>query len=248
MGKAKSALVVNRVGPDLEANLRTILNMTDEAAHKGAELVVLPEAALTGLVNNDDPAHDLPLGQTIPGPVTQVLSDLSRERRIWLAIGLLERDGQKLYDTALLLTPGGEIALKYRRIHPGWHGRKADPGVYGHGVELPKVETPLGAFAFLICGDLFDDALVRRARDLEPDWLLFPYARSFDDDSHNQERWDREEKPQYVERVKRVGATALMTNYLGDDGSFGGAMVVSSAGSVIDCFPLGKQGILYSDL
>jgi predicted amidohydrolase len=64
----KAALVVNRVLPDVDANLANILKAAHAAADEGADLVVFPEAALTGLINNDDPAHDLPLGQPIPGP------------------------------------------------------------------------------------------------------------------------------------------------------------------------------------
>ena len=249
----KAALVVNRVLPAVDANLAAILNMANEAADEGAELVVFPEAAVTGLVNNDNPVHDLPLGQTIPGPITEALAELCRERRLWLAIGLLEREGGRLYDTAVLLTTDGEIGLKYRRIHPGWHGRRADESVYCRGTELMKTRTAIGTFAFLICGDLFDDGLVQRIRDLGPDWLLFPFARAFDDGSHSQGRWDREEKAQYQQRVKLVGVTTLMTNYLADerldgDSSFGGAMVVSGDGFEIASFPLGKEGVLFVDL
>jgi len=56
----------------------------------------------------------------------------------------------------------------------------------------------------------------------------------------------------YVQRTKLTGSTGLMTNYLADKnlhgGGFGGAMVVSSDGSVLGSFPLGKVGILSIDL
>ncbi len=248
----KAALVVNRVLPDINANLATILNMANEAADAGADLVVFPEAALTGLVNNDDPSHDLPLGQPIPGPVTDVLARLTRKRHIWLAIGVLERESNKLYDSAVLLTPDREIGLKYRRFTPQWHGRNADPSVYHQGTELTKLKTPLGTFAFLICGDLFDDKLIQRARDLCPDYLLFPFARGFNEECPCEGWWDREEKPMYVQRAKLIGCVTLMTNYLADKnllgGGFGGAMVVSSDGALIDSFPLGKTGMLLVDV
>jgi len=250
----KAALVVNSVLPDREANLASILAMASEAADKGVDLVVFPEAALTGLINNEHPARDLPLGEPIPGPATEKLSAFTRARGVWLAIGMLERDGERLYDSAVLLSPDGAIALKYRRIQPQWHGRNADPFVYCQGTELPKADTPLGSFVFLICGDLFDDAIVQRARDLRPDWLLFPFARCFSDGSHNQERWDREEAPQYAQRVRRVGCTAFMTSYLSGEGlhenglSFGGAMVVSGDGTIVETFPLGRMGMLVVDV
>lgn len=249
----KAALLVNYVHPDVGVNARTILRMASEAADQGAELILFPEAALTGLINNDDPAHDLPFGQPIPGPITESLAELCRERRLWLGVGLLECLDDKLYDSAVLLTPEGKIGLKYQRIHPGWHGPKADPNVYRQGTELNKVETPWGTLAFLICGDLFDDQLVQRMHHLAPDWLLFPFARSFEDGSCDRARWDRQEQPEYVQRVKLVGATTLMVNYfagqeLPDDGSFGGAMVVSGRGTMIEHFPLGREGMLVVDL
>lgn len=250
--RMKAALVVNRVLPDIDANLALILKMTNESADAGADLVLFPEAATTGLINNDDPCHDLPLGEMVPGPVTDLLAGLARERNIWLATGILERDGDRLYDSAVLLSPDGKLALKHRRITDQWHGRTADPHVYRQGTELSSVTTSLGIFAFLICGDLFDDELIRRVQDLRPDWLLVPFARCFDDGSCDQERWDREERPIYIQRVKLTGSTTLMTNYFADGnllgGGFGGAMVVSSDGTVLGSFPLGKVGILLVDL
>ena len=247
----KAALAVHTVSGDVEANFRAIEQMTGEAAD--ADLVLFPEAAVTGLNNTGDPVHDLPLGQAIPGAVTERLGAQARARGIWLAIGLLERDGDRLYDSAILVDPTGKIRLKYRRIQPQWHGRNADPNVYCQGSDLGKVDTPLGSFAFLLCGDLFDDGIVDRVRELSPDWLLFPFARCFSDGSHDQERWDTEELPEYLARVKRVGTTTLMANYLahedlGGGRSFGGAFVVSGDGTLIDSLPLGRSGLLSVEL
>ena len=248
----KAALAVIRVLPDRDANLAAILSMAREAADAGADLVVFPEAALTGLINNDDPIHDLPLGEPIPGPITDVLGGLAQERCIWLAIGLLEREGSRLYDSAVLFRPDGEIGLKYRRISPQWHYRGADPAIYRQGTKLSKVVTPFGTFAFLICGDLFHDRLVRRVRDLRPDWLLFPFARGFDEDCCDQEQWEREEQLIYAQRARLAGSTVLMTNYIADKdmqgGGFGGAMVAPNDGTVLDSFPLGRVGALIVDL
>jgi len=246
------ALVVHRVTLDMSSNMETIKTALNKAANHGADLVLFPEAALTGLINNDDPSHDLPLGQAIPGPATDILGGLCSERGVWLAIGLLERDENRLYDSAVLFDPNGKIQLKHRRISRDWHGKKANPSVYCQGEELRKVETSLGSFAFLICGDLFDDSIVARLRNVGPDWVLFPFARCFGNDADVQAHWDKEEKEHYLARVKVAGTTMLMTNYLADKdiggGAFGGAMVVRSDGFVIDSLPLGKSGILYIEL
>lgn len=248
----RAALVVHRVTLDMSSNMETIRTELNKAANHGADLVLFPEAALTGLVNNDDPSHDLPLVQAIPGPTTDILGGLCSKRGVWLAIGLLERDGNKLYDSAVLIDPDGKIQLKYRRISQGWHGKNANPLVYCQGTELRKVETPFGSFAFLICGDLFDDSIVARLRKVDPDWVLFPFARCFANDADAQILWDKEEQEIYVTRVKLAGITMLMTNLLADKdvggGAFGGAMVVSPGGFVVDSLPLDRSGILCVEL
>ncbi|MHC4341128.1 MAG: carbon-nitrogen hydrolase family protein [Planctomycetota bacterium] len=249
----KAALVVRRVPTDQAAGLQSLCDRTAEAAGQGADLVLFPEAAITGLVNNDDPTHDLPLGQEIPGPVTDRLAGVAAGHRIWLATGLFERASDQLYDSAVLFTPGGEIGLKYRRMHSGWHGRSADPAVYREGTELPELETPFGSIAFLICGDLFDDSIVERCRSLGPDYLLVPMVRSFDDASCDQERWDATELPVYRERVRLTGTTTLIVNSLSNPAlpaseSFGGAWIISGAGELMEALPLGREGVLYASV
>jgi N-carbamoylputrescine amidase len=249
----RAALVVHRPAPAFGASLAAMEQAVGEAADAGAHLVLFPEAAPTGLVNNDDPAHDLPLGQPIPGAVTDRLSALARRRGIWLATGLLEREGPCLYDSAVLLDPHGAIAFRYRRIQPQWHGRDADARVYRQGERVEAAATPMGRVTCLLCGDLFDDAIVEQTRALEPDLLLFPFARNFGDGSFDDARWLRDEQPAYAARAACVGCTTLMVNSLDDPTAsdyptFGGALVVSPAGDVLARKPLGEPGTLYAEL
>ncbi len=247
----KVALAVNRILPDVASNLATITSMANEAADACADLVVFPEAALTGLINNGNPSRDLPLAQTIPGPATKALSELSQKRGIYLAIGLLERDEDKLYDSAVLLTPNAQTILKYRRIDPHWHYENVDSAIYCEGKDIGKTKTPFGTFTFLICGDLYNDQVVKRARDLGADWLLYLQAYGPEDGSYDQGDWDKEDKPRIMKQARLIGITTLMTNYLADKcmaGGCGGAMIVKSDGTLLASFPVGKVGILYADL
>jgi predicted amidohydrolase len=249
----KAALIVPRLAADAAANLATIERMGERAVSSGAELIVLPEAVLTGLVNRDDPSFDLALCQTIPGPATDRLGAFCSRHRCRLAFGMLERRKTCLYDSAVLLEPDGTIGLTYRRISPQWHGEDADPGVYCQGTDLPVRPTPSGRMAFLLCGDLFDDDTVSRFRALSADWMLFPFARGFPDGEADQDRWDREELPEYARRVASAKTPALMVNYLTDsslpdDRSFGGAFVISRDGEILARHPLGDEGMLLVEL
>lgn len=247
------ALAVNLVTPDLEANLADMERLVRGAAAGAADLVLFPEAAPTGAINNDDPAHDLPLGEPVPGPIVNRFSALARDYALHIGTGILERAGDALYSSFVLLAPNGDLILKYRRISPGWHGRRADPAVYRHGEAIPVVATPFGRVACLICGDLFHSDLAQRVAAAKPDWLLFPFTRNYEDNSWDDERWRREDEPVYCERARSVGATVLMVGYLAEpgwseDSSFGGAFVISPRGQVIARKPLGEAGLLLVDL
>ncbi len=247
----RAALVVSPVGPHLQTNIVTAVEMIGQAARAGANLVLLGEMALTGMVNNDDPAHDVPLGQSIPGPFSERLAGAATDLGIWLGFGLLEREGTCLYDTAVLLSPQGDVRLRYRRIQPQWHGRHADPAVYCQGTELRQVETDFGSFAFMVCGDLWDDSLCARMRELRPDWVLYLFERGFPGGSRDQARWERDELPEYSRRVAGIGVPVLATSYVCTEvfceeaDAFGGAMVFDRAGAVVAMQPLDQPGILH---
>ncbi len=247
----RAALVVSRVTTCRDTNIRRMVATAHEAGDAGADLVVFPEAAPTGLINNDDPVHDLALGEPVPGPTTELLAGVAASRGLYLAFGILERAGDRLYDSAVLLGPDGRVVFRYRRITPGWHGRNGDPRVYAHGARVHAAQTALGRIALLICGDLFDDDVLSEMCALKPDLLLVLMSRSFEDCSHDQHRWEAEELPYYLRRVARAGVTTLLVNSVaGEDcgGDFGGAMAVSGAGELIASFPLGKAGVLLVDL
>ena len=249
----KAALLVPRVTADPAVNLARIERMAADAVLSGARLILLPEGVLTGLANNDDPIHDLPLGQPIPGPATDRLGAFTRRHGVWLGFGLLEREDDTLYDSAALLGPDGSIVLTYRRNQPQWHGKDADPTVYRQGSDIGVAQTPFGRVGFLLCGDIFDDGIVSRFRALRPDWLLLPFARCFPDGTADQVRWDTEELPQYAQRVKLARTPALMVNYIGDsslsdDDSFGGAFFISAEGEVRARLPLGVEDSLIVEL
>lgn len=68
--KMRAALIVNPVTANRQSNLAVAVKMIREAASNGSDLVLCGEMAATGMLNNDNPDHDLPLGESIPGALT----------------------------------------------------------------------------------------------------------------------------------------------------------------------------------
>lgn len=238
----KCALIVNEIKDSMSENLKIMIDYINQAADQGADLVLFPETALTGLINIDEKEHDLKLGVSIPGAETDQLCEVARKRKINLAVGLFEVDGDYLYDSAIFITREGTIGLKYRRGSRGWHGSRSE-SYCKEGTDVGSFHSDFGEICFLICGDVNNEYLTNEVSKRRPDYLLFPFARSFEDESYSQDKWDKEEMDDYRNKFKAIGVTTFMTNYI-DQYCFGGAYAISETGEVLGSLPLGEEGML----
>ncbi len=115
------------------------------------DLVILPELWGTGYFNF--PAY-LVQSETAAGETFTALSPLAKEAGFYLLAGsILEREGDCLYNSALLINPGGGLAAKYRKINLfGCGSEEARLLVPG---KLPVViETEWGKWGITTCFDL----------------------------------------------------------------------------------------------
>lgn len=113
---------------DLDANLKAILAKLDEATAEGAKLVVFPECALSGY-GFDSKEEALRHAEPIPGPATRAVGSACARSGAFAIFGLLEREGDRLFNACVLVGPGGVVG-SYRKIHLPFIGvdRFADPG------------------------------------------------------------------------------------------------------------------------
>lgn len=144
-----SKISVAQVRPadgDVAANLAMVSAKTAEAAAAGSELIVFPELTLTGLVNAKQATA---LAESATGNSVNLLIDLSMKHHIYIVAGMVEQDGGKLYNTAVLTGPEG-LAGKYRKMHlcdldASW----ATPGDLG----FLHFNTPVGRIGIMIGHD-----------------------------------------------------------------------------------------------
>jgi 5-aminopentanamidase len=132
-----------------ERNLDACLARLDEAVAAGAELVVFPECAIPGyMFESADEA--MAYAEEIPGPSTDALTEAAARTGAHVCCGLIERDGDRLHNAAVLIGPGGLVGT-YRKTHLPFLGvdRFVVPGD-----ELPVWDTPLGRIGVEICYDL----------------------------------------------------------------------------------------------
>jgi 5-aminopentanamidase len=116
-----------RIG-EVDANLKAILDRFREATLAGARLVVFPECALTGYgFETKDEA--MPCAEPIPGLSSREVSAACAEAGSFAIYGLLERDGDRLFNATVLVGPEGVIG-SYRKVHLPFLGvdRFVNPG------------------------------------------------------------------------------------------------------------------------
>jgi predicted amidohydrolase len=131
-----------------ERNLQLFSNEIDAAGRLGLDIVCLPEAITSAGTQQNGPQSAEP----IPGPSTERLGNAARKNRLWVVAGLYERDGDRVYNTAVLLDREGRLAGKYRKIH--LPREEWQLGVTpGH--EYPVFQTDFGTIAMEICYDIF---------------------------------------------------------------------------------------------
>ena len=97
-----------------EASRQKAARMINEAADKGARLLVLPELWPTGFTPENFPAQ----AETMREASITMLRKLARTRQIFIVGGSVaeKRDG-RLYNTVAVIEETGEIAVKYRKAH-----------------------------------------------------------------------------------------------------------------------------------
>ncbi len=157
------------VNSDRSGNFIRIENAIRQAKDAQADIICFPETVILGWVNPD--AHQR--AHPIPGEDSNRLCELAKKYKTYLCVGLAEKSGTKLYDSAILIDDKGKILLKHRKINILTELMMPP---YTPGKDVNAVETKFGKIGLLICADTFDDKILKRMADLKPDLLLVPYG------------------------------------------------------------------------
>ena len=149
-----------------ESAVARLVALMRQAAARSCDLVVFPELALTTFFPRwfieDQAELDRHYEFTMPSAQTQPLFDAARELKLGFHLGYAEVDGNRRFNTAILVDKAGEIVAKYRKIHLPGHAEH-DPGREFQHLEkryfevgdlgFPVWQTMGGKLGMLICND-----------------------------------------------------------------------------------------------
>ena len=197
-GKAGS-----RTGPytTVAENIDHYLPLCEAACDSGPDLIVLPEIALQWGISGSP----IDLAVTLPGPETEPFSDLACRHGLYLLLGLIERDGDAVHNTAALIGPDGAVGGRYRKVHLAVGGESESGILPGDG--FPMFDTVIGRIGCNICMDSSAAESSRMVGLSGADFLLLPIMGD-----HRASRWSPGSPIFSEDRWKAIMRTRAMDN------------------------------------
>jgi predicted amidohydrolase len=140
---------------------------------RGADLILLPELWNIGFMSFDRYRQE---AETQEGPTLTLLRSLARNLGCYLHTGsLVEKRGDRFYNTSFLLNPNGEILGSYRKIHLFTY-QSEESEILTPGTSITVISTVFGTFGLATCYDLRFPELFRRMIDGGAEFFLIPSA------------------------------------------------------------------------
>jgi predicted amidohydrolase len=157
---------------DKEANVAALFRGIEEAAKATCDVALFPECSLAGWLS----ASARSAAEEIPGPVTRKIAEAARRRKMAVVVGLEERDGDRVYNSAVMIGPDGKILAKHRKINELEIGLQ----VYTRGASLGVFEFEGRTMALDICADSWNPVVTDALVALGAQVILSPSAWAVD--------------------------------------------------------------------
>ena len=155
---------------DKAACVEKAIQLTEEAATKGVEVVVFPELFVPGYPDGMTFGFTVAIAMKMeektgsgimiipfwrPGPETDRLGQVAKTAGVYLSIGVSEREEETatLYNSNLFFSPEGKLAAVHRKLKPTGSERVVWGDAKSH--YFPVMETPWGPMGSLICWESY---------------------------------------------------------------------------------------------
>lgn len=135
---------------DVEANQKKAAALVEEAAARGAQIVLLPELWNCGYLLDELPR----LAEGKSGKSITLMRKLAAKHKIYIFAGsIAEKKDGKYYNTSYAINDRGDIIAKYRKAHLFSLGLR-EKEYFSSGDDWILVDTPFLRVGMLICYDL----------------------------------------------------------------------------------------------
>jgi N-carbamoylputrescine amidase len=221
-------------------NLSRTLEKIREAAAKGAQVIVLQELFQSLYFCDVEDYANFSLAEAIPGPATEVLSQVAKSLQVVIVASLFEKRAEGLYhNSTAVLDADGTYLGKYRKMHipddPGYYEKfYFTPGDLGYQV----FNSRYGKIGVLICWDQWYPEAARITALMGADFLVYPTAIGWALSQNEETNSDQYHAWQSVMKGHSVanGIPVVAVNRIGREGGmqfWGGSFITNAFGKVL---------------
>ena len=157
---------------DVARSLERIAQSAKQAAAKGSQLLLMPEASLTGYNNSLEVMQSI--AEPSDGPASDTIAQIAKKHQIAIAYGFAERFEQHIFNSVQLISKTGERISIYRKTHL-WGDQ--DRTLFSQGEKAATVFELHGwKMGMLICYDVEFPEAVRALALQGAELILIPTA------------------------------------------------------------------------
>ena len=196
MKKLKIGFLQQHNTADVKDNIVRLADGIADLARRGAQLVVLQELHNSLYFCQVEDVDNFDLAEPIPGPSTELYSELAKRYGVVIVTSLFERRAAGLYhNTAVVIERDGTIAGKYRKMHipddPAYYEKfYFTPGDLG----FHPIQTSVGSLGVLVCWDQWYPEAARLMAMQGAEVLIYPTAIGYES-SDTPEEQERHREP-----------------------------------------------------
>lgn len=238
---------------DIDANLQTCRRLAEQARDTGARWILFPENA--PFLGRDE--EKLPVAESLDGPIVDAYRRMARQHDAWITLGSFPEkspDPQRSYNTQVHISPDGDIAGAYRKIHlfdvsvdddvDFCESDSVHPGDEIVDTELIDDDDQRRGVGMTICYDLRFPELYRILQARGVDAITVPSAFTLKTGSVH---WHALLKARAIENQTYVLAPNQWGHHFGSRRSYGNSAIYDPWGRCISCAS-DREGFVVADL
>lgn len=240
----KIALASAPVRPgDVEYNLSVMLQAIRQCGGQ-ADLVLFGESVLQGFdCLSWDYETDRRVAVSREDARVARIRDAARDSQIAVSFGYIEKEGDALFSSQLVIDAMGAIIHNFHRVSVGWKEYWHTDAHYLEGANFQAFSYLGKRLAIALCGDLWTEGRPREMRDLRVDAVLWPVWCDY-----NAQKWNESVKYEYARQAALCGDCVLYVNPFcvdlnASDVATGGAACFQR-GEITREAPAGESGVL----
>jgi len=242
-GVMKIGLIQMSCSSNPSENVNQAVSHIEEAARGEAQLICLPELFRSQYFCQREDAALFDLAESIPGPTTEVLGKIAREKKVTILASLFERRAAGVYHNSLVvINEKGEMAGLYRKMHipddPAYYEKfYFTPGDKG----FQAIKTSYATIGPLICWDQWYPEAARLTALQGAELLVYPTAIGWPPAEKAQEGTAQREAWITIQRSHAIanGVFVVSVNRVGHEIQSEGEDGIEFWGSSFVCDPFG---------